>query len=370
MSPSLARGDSGDAVALLCNTLTRLGFLSHNDSSSTFSDLVEAAVKAFQQERGLNVTGIADATTLQVLEEARWKLGDRTLQYIPSKMMRGDDVATLQTRLIEMGFNSGRVDGIFGPATEGALKEFQKSVGVKIDGQCGPTTLISMMRLMKIVSGGSPLQLRDEAARAIKGPALANKILVLDPAAKDDPDISSLLFDVAQRLEARLIALGVAVFMTRSAQGAPTIAERIAVANKSSADLLISFDLDHYPHESAQGVATYYYGSDAHGIHSVVGERFAVLAQREICARTDLLNCRTHAKTWDLLRLTKSPAVKIDLGYESNPGDIRRLKESAFRETIVESLMVAIQRLYLSAENDAKTGTLRISDLRRAGIRK
>jgi N-acetylmuramoyl-L-alanine amidase len=32
--------------------------------------------------------------------------------------------------------------------------------------------------------------------------------------------------------------------------------------------------------------------------------------------------------------------------------------------------MVAIQRLYLSAENDAKTGALKISDLRRAGIRK
>jgi len=36
----------------------------------------------------------------------------------------------------------------------------------------------------------------------------------------------------------------------------------------------------------------------------------------------------------------------------------------------VESLMIAIQRLYLSAQDDAKTGTLKISDLRRAGIRK
>ena len=370
MSPNLARGDSGDAVALLCNTLTRLGFLSHHDSQSEFTDLVEAAVKGFQQERGLNVTGVADATTLQVLEEARWKLGDRTLHYIPAKMMRGDDVATLQTRLIEMGFNSGRVDGIFGPATESALKEFQKSVGVKVDGQCGPATLISMMRLMKIVSGGSPLQLRDEAARAIKGPALANKILVLDPAALGNSELSALLFDISQRLEARLIALGVAVFMTRSNNGTPSLSDRIAVANKSSADLVIAFDLDSSPTETAQGVATYYYGSDAHGIHSVVGERFAALAQREICARTDLVNCRTHAKTWDLLRLTTSPTVKIDLGYQSNPGDLRRLGDSTFRETIVESLMVAIQRLYLSAENDAKTGTLKISDLRRAGIRK
>jgi N-acetylmuramoyl-L-alanine amidase len=58
------------------------------------------------------------------------------------------------------------------------------------------------------------------------------------------------------------------------------------------------------------------------------------------------------------------------LGYLSNAGDVKRLADLAFRETVVESIMVAIQRLYLSAENDAKTGTLKISDLRKAGIRK
>jgi N-acetylmuramoyl-L-alanine amidase len=58
------------------------------------------------------------------------------------------------------------------------------------------------------------------------------------------------------------------------------------------------------------------------------------------------------------------------LGYLSNPGDVKRLGDATFRETVIESIIVAIQRLYLSAENDAKTGTLKISDLRKAGIRK
>ena len=35
-----------------------------------------------------------------------------------------------------------------------------------------------------------------------------------------------------------------------------------------------------------------------------------------------------------------------------------------------EALVIAIQRLYLAAEDDAKTGTLRIADLRKAGIRR
>jgi N-acetylmuramoyl-L-alanine amidase len=101
-----------------------------------------------------------------------------------------------------------------------------------------------------------------------------------------------------------------------------------------------------------------------------VGERFASLVQREICARTNLLNCRTHAKTWDVLRLTKAPSVRVDCGYLSNAQDAKNLASPEFRDAVAEAFIIAIQRLYLAAEDDAKTGTLRISDLRSAGIRR
>jgi N-acetylmuramoyl-L-alanine amidase len=89
-------------------------------------------IRSFQQERGLHITGELDSATSRALEESRWKLGDRSLNLQPSPMMHGDDLATLQSRLTEMGFNCGRVDGIFGPMTESAVKEFQKSVGAKV----------------------------------------------------------------------------------------------------------------------------------------------------------------------------------------------------------------------------------------------
>ena len=71
-----------------------------------------------------------------------------------------------------------------------------------------------------------------------------------------------------------------------------------------------------------------------------------------------------------MLRLTKAPTVRTDLGYISNPHDADRLNDPQFRDLIAEAYVIAIQRLYLSAEDDAKTGTLRIEDLRRAGIRR
>jgi len=60
----------------------------------------------------------------------------------------------------------------------------------------------------------------------------------------------------------------------------------------------------------------------------------------------------------------------VDLGYVSNVGDAERLSRPEFRDTVAESFIIAIQRLYLATEDDAKTGTLRISDLRNAGIRR
>ena len=325
-------------------------------------------IRSFQQERGLHVTGELNESTLRAFEEARWKLGDRSLYLQQSPYMRGDDVAALQARLTEMGFHCGRVDGIFGLMTEAAVKEFQKSVGVVVDGKCGPATIIGLLRLTKIVSGGAPAALRESALQKNRGPALANKVIVIDPGSNDYE--KEIVYDIAQRLEGRLLALGASVFLTRGTQNNPAEAERIAFTNKNGADLLISLHIDSHTNPEAHGVATFFYGNDQHGVHSIVGERFASLVQRELCARTDFLNCRAHAKTWDSLRLTSAPAVRVDLGYITNEGDAARLARAEFRDTVAESFIIAIQRLYLSVEDDAKTGTLRISDLRGAGIRR
>lgn len=54
---------------------------------------------------------------------------------LTSPMMRGDDVKLVQKRLAVKP-----VDGIYGPATEQAVKQFQKLHGLKVDGIVGPLT--------------------------------------------------------------------------------------------------------------------------------------------------------------------------------------------------------------------------------------
>lgn len=114
---------------------------------NTVTPATVLAVQAFQQARGLEVTSTIDHHVLQALEETSWELGDRLL-YVSRPLLRGDDVVALQQSLALLGFDPGRVDGIFGPLTESGLQEFQRNYGLTPSGTLTRSTLIALRRLV------------------------------------------------------------------------------------------------------------------------------------------------------------------------------------------------------------------------------
>ena len=128
-------------------------------------------------------TASSGSSTYRVLEEARWRLGDRLLTHVAGNLLAGDDVLALQQRLLDLGFKVGKVDGRFGHQTEQAVRDFQRNVGVPADGTCGPATLKALARLAPIVRGGSPNAMRAEERIRRDGPQLTGKIVVIDPVA-------------------------------------------------------------------------------------------------------------------------------------------------------------------------------------------
>lgn len=88
---------------------------------------------------------MVDEITWTRLIEAGWSLGDRLL-YLVKPYLRGDDVAELQVRLSQLGFDPGRVDGVFGPLLDGALRDFQRNCGIEISAALTQRTLIELRR--------------------------------------------------------------------------------------------------------------------------------------------------------------------------------------------------------------------------------
>jgi N-acetylmuramoyl-L-alanine amidase len=364
-------GDEGDAVLDIRSRLAMLNLVDLDAAQPRqFDTELDHAVREFQQGRGLTVDGVVGPHTYRALDEARWQLGDRLLVFVAGNVLQGDDVLALQQRLLDLGFKVGRVDGRFGAQTERAVKEFQRNVGIPPDGTCGPATLKALTRLAPMVRGGRPNAMRAEERIRRDGPQLTGKVVVIDPGGcrAQDPELRGLAdavtYDLAKRIEGRLVATGVQAYLTHRGFSALDEDERAEFANRTRANLTISLRVDASENVDASGVSTYFYGIDAHAVRSSVGERFAGLVQREIVARTDLADLRTHARAWDLLRRTAMPAVVIDAGYITNPGDAARLSDPAFRDVLAEAVVVAVQRVYLSPETDPHTGVLRLSELR------
>jgi N-acetylmuramoyl-L-alanine amidase len=369
----LRRGADGIAVADVRRMLASLGLLDNTDprTHDAYDEPTELAIRHFQQHRGMSVDGVVGPETYAALTDAHWRLGDRVLAHEPGQLLSGDDVSSLQTQLLELGYDLARADGVFGGRTADGLRNFQREYGLVADGICGPATLHALRQLSRRVAGGRPQLLREMVAVADAGPSLLGKRIVVDPghggddagtvhhdAERGDVTEAQLNWDLAARLEGRLTALGVRTWLTRGPQNGSTEEQRAHLANEVGADLVISLHVDGFVSPRANGLAVYYYG--ARESSSTIGERLADLVQRELVARTGMLNGHIHAKTWALLRMTRMPAVRVELGYLTSPLDRVRLTDPLFRDTVAEGLLVAVQRLYLPQADDPPTGVMRI----------
>jgi N-acetylmuramoyl-L-alanine amidase len=132
-------------VRELKERLVAISFVPTNDND-VFDDETVAFVESFQRSRGLPLTGVVDAVTYERLGEASWQLGQRLL-YATRPMLRGDDVAELQVLLAQLGFNPGRIDGIFGPNTDVALSEFQRNCALEESATLTKETLLTLRRV-------------------------------------------------------------------------------------------------------------------------------------------------------------------------------------------------------------------------------
>ncbi|KKE99942.1 N-acetylmuramoyl-L-alanine amidase [Mycolicibacterium obuense] len=380
---SLRRGDRSAAVTEIRIALAALGMLDDPDddlatgrrvAADVFDGELDHAVRAFQQHRGLLVDGIVGEATYRAIKEASYRLGARTLNHQFGAPMYGDDVATLQARLQDLGFYTGLVDGHFGLQTHNALMSYQREYGLFPDGICGPETLRSLYNLGSRVTGGSPHAIREEELVRSSGPRLSGKRIIIDPGrgGADHGLImngpsgpiseADILWDLASRLEGRMTAIGMETFLSRSAGASPTDAERAATANSVGADLMISLRCEAQASPAANGVASFHFGN-SHGSVSTIGRNLADFIQREVVARTGLRDCRVHGRTWDLLRLTRMPTVQVDVGYITNPGDRATLVSPAARDSLAEGILAAVKRLYLLGKNDRPTGTFTFAEL-------
>ncbi len=245
--------------------------------------------------------GACGQQTWAALVEAGYGLGDRLL-YLRHPMLRGDDVAELQRRLGALGFDAGRVDGIFGPGTQAALSQFQRNVGLTVDGVCGPDTIKALKRLGDQRSDRPPVaQVREfETLRRAPRTLQGKRVVIGDGGG---------LHAAATVIVRLLKSQGAEAMVVRH----PGQSEQAAEANAAEADVYVGLLLEP---ESEGCVFAHYAG---HRYESAGGRRLAEMLRAEVPSAVGLLDGQVRGMTLPVLKETKMPAVLCQL---CPPGEV------------------------------------------------
>lgn len=319
-------GDRGKDVVDIQTRLRALGFnIGGEGADGHFGPETERAVREFQQRRLLLADGVVGENTWTELVEAGYVVGERLL-YLRMPHMRGDDVLLLQRQLNQLGFDSGPENGIFGPATENALTEFQLNAGVNVDGIVGESTLHQLRRISKAELAAQGRKMPDRNEGYVVRSSLAGLRVSLDPAhGGRDPGwvgISGLLeknvnLALAQALAQLLVQAGAEVLLVRHRDQDLGLYERVQAANHWGTELHLCLHHNHLSNPAAEGAATYYFANGSY--FSEAGKRLAgylVNALVEELGRKDL---HTHGRSYVCLREVEGLVVMVEPAFITHP---------------------------------------------------
>lgn len=169
ITSDLSYGSQGDQVKELQRELIALGY-DCGGIDGSFGPATRNAVLNFQSDNHITIDGSVGPETRRTLKQAMKTVNENAKEAgsssgsssgttsptveITSDLSNGStgaQVKQLQQDLIALGYDCGpcKDDGSFGPATETAVKNFQRDKGLEQDGSVGPATRQALKQAMQ-----------------------------------------------------------------------------------------------------------------------------------------------------------------------------------------------------------------------------
>ena len=131
-------GSRGGDVRRLQEILSFFG-INPGPIDGIFGPKTDIAARKFQEDAGIGVDGVVGSETRNSIATKLFTMGE-----VVRQGDRGAAVLLAQRRLDESGFDPGPIDGIFGQRTHSAVRNFQQSRELVVDGIIGPQTWMAL----------------------------------------------------------------------------------------------------------------------------------------------------------------------------------------------------------------------------------
>ncbi|WP_298787581.1 peptidoglycan-binding protein [uncultured Marinococcus sp.] len=341
----LKDGVDSPAAKAMKEDLYTLGYLDISSPNGKFGPQTEAAVKEFQRDHDLYVDGVAGPKTLAKISEVlstkgsddeasdddASDVGDPGNYGSISIMKVGtthDGVVQLKLDLEALGFMSvSNPSNQFDSSTAQAVKDFQRSENLAVDGVAGPNTMKALRAALNV----------DETYPSES--AVAGKTIVVDAGHGDhDPGAQGnglkekdINLETSKYLASKLRAAGANVVMTRESDKYLSLSQRSSIANNAGADAFISI---HTNAGGGHGIETYWY-SKYEGAES---KELAEEIQSGIIRETSGRSRGVKQGNFHVIRETKVPSVLVEVGFIDNATEASYLKQSSYREKLAEGI--------------------------------
>lgn len=140
--------------------------------------------------------------------------------------------------------------------------------------------------------------------------------------------------DTAKRIERGLRARGYHVIMTRKGDYFVPLPTRAAISNKQRGAIFVSIHYNDAPRSGPSGTETYYFNSRSYPL--------AAHIQREL-SRVSYSRGVKRAR-FHVLRNNMKPAVLVELGFLSNPQEMRRIRSGGYRQSLANAVVTGISK--------------------------
>jgi N-acetylmuramoyl-L-alanine amidase len=191
---------------------------------------------------------------------------------------------------------------------------------------------------------------------------LSKKVILIDPGhggadpgkvsgSTDEKDIN---LQIAMILQAYLETADATVFMTRiddddigQTKKSDMYARKLT-ANTSQADIFVSIHQNSYPSSSVQGAQVFYFN------RSDNSKKLAECIQKQIKSFADYYN-KFQAKensNYYVLKQTTMPAVIVECGFLSNPGEKWKLQDPDYQDRIAWAIYMGIVDYFKMQEQE------------------